>query len=196
MPKLFYQGHGSLRLTANDGRVIYIDPFAGEGYNLPADIILVSHDHFDHNQTGLCAKKENCKIITHENFQLVAKSDQLNFDGIQVMPVEANNKNHPPEKSFGFIITIDGIKIYVSGDTSKTAQMAGFAEMELDYAILCGDGFYNMGPEEAAECAEIIRAKNNIIYHVKPKFLFDREVAEKWTAPNKLIVEPGEEIEI
>ena len=45
MPKLFYQGHGSFRLTANDGRVIYVDPYAGEGYDLPADIILVSHQH-------------------------------------------------------------------------------------------------------------------------------------------------------
>ena len=196
MPKLFYQGHGSLRLTANDGRVIYIDPFAGEGYDLPADIILVSHDHFDHNQTDLCAKKENCQIITKENFQLVTESNQLNLNGIKIMAVDAYNKNHLPSKSAGFIITIDGVKVYVSGDTSKTAQMATFADMGLVYAILCGDGFYNMGPEEAAECAEIIRAKHNIIYHVKPKFLFDREIAEKWTVPNKLIVEPNEEIEL
>ena len=37
MPKLFYQGHGSFRLTANDGRMVYVDPFAGSGYDLPAD---------------------------------------------------------------------------------------------------------------------------------------------------------------
>ena len=94
----------------------------------------------------------------------------------------------------GFIITIDGVKIYAGGDTSKTTQMETFADMNLDYALLCGDGFYNMGLEEAAECARLIGAKHNIIIHVKPKALFDRELAEKWEAPNKLIIEPNEEI--
>jgi hypothetical protein len=53
-----------------------------------------------------------------------------------------------------------------------------------------------MGINEAAECAEIIGAKHNIIIHLKPGKLFDLEKAEAWTAPNKLIVEPGEEIEL
>jgi len=57
-----------------------------------------------------------------------------------------------------------------------------------------GDGFYNMGLEEAAECARLIKAKHNIIIHLKPKALFDRELAEKWDASNKLIIEPNEEI--
>ena len=40
---LLYQGHGSLRIVTSDKKVIYIDPYAGEGYDLPADLILVSH---------------------------------------------------------------------------------------------------------------------------------------------------------
>jgi len=51
-----------------------------------------------------------------------------------------------------------------------------------------------MGLEEAAECAHLIQAKKNIIIHLKPKALFDRGLAEQWTAPNKIIVEPNEEI--
>lgn len=43
MATLLYQGHGSLRLTTDSGKVIYIDPFAGEGYGAPADLILVTH---------------------------------------------------------------------------------------------------------------------------------------------------------
>lgn len=42
MAKLLYQGHGSLRLITDSGKVIYIDPFAGEGYDVPADLILVT----------------------------------------------------------------------------------------------------------------------------------------------------------
>ena len=41
--RILYQGHGSLRMTTGDGKVIYIDPYAGEGYDIPADLILVTH---------------------------------------------------------------------------------------------------------------------------------------------------------
>ena len=194
MPKLFYQGHGSFRLTANDGRIIYVDPFAGGGYNLPADIILVSHQHGDHNQVQLCAQKPDCRIITNEEALQCGKHNSFDVGGIKIQAVEAYNKNHDPAQCVGFIITIDGVKIYACGDTSKTEQMKTFAGMGLDYTILCGDGVYNMGLEDAAECARLIQAKHNIIIHLKPKELFDRELAEKWDAPNKIIIEPNEEI--
>ena len=48
MTELLYQGHGSYRLTSEHGAVVYIDPFAGEGYDKPADLVLVSHEHSDH----------------------------------------------------------------------------------------------------------------------------------------------------
>jgi len=196
MPKLFYQGHGSFRLTTNNGRTIYVDPFAGEGYHVPADIILVSHQHGDHNQVQLCAQKPDCIIISNVEALQGGKHNSFGIDGIKIQAVEAYNKNHNPVECVGFVITIDGVKIYACGDTSKTKQMETFAELGLDYALLCGDGFYNMGPDEAAECARLIKAKNNIIIHVKPKALFDREIAEKWDAPNKLIIEPNEEISL
>jgi|GEM_PF-557435 len=202
MPKLFYQGHGSFRLTANDGTVIYVDPYAGDGYDIPADVILVSHQHGDHNKIELVTKKEGCFVF--DNWDAQPKSlegsymachfddgDDITFEGVQ-----AYNKNHNSAECVGFIITIDGVKIYASGDTSKTEQMNTFADMKLDYAILCGDGVYNMNPEEAAECAKLINAKYNILIHVKPKALFDREIVEAWDAPNKIIIEPNEEISL
>jgi L-ascorbate metabolism protein UlaG (beta-lactamase superfamily) len=196
MPKLFYNGHGSFRLTANDGRVIYVDPYAGEGYDVPADIILVTHDHGDHNQVQLCTQKPDCRIITNEEALAGGKHNSFAINGVLVQAVEAGNKNHDPAQCVGYIITVDGVKIYASGDTSKTAQMETFADMKLDYAMLCGDGVYNMNPEEAAECAKLIGAKYNILIHVKPKELFDREIAEAWSAPNKIIIEPNGEISL
>jgi L-ascorbate metabolism protein UlaG (beta-lactamase superfamily) len=74
--------------------------------------------------------------------------------------------------------------------------MAGFAARELDWALLPMDGVYNMGPAEAAECARIIKAKHNIPIHMKPGELFDRSIAEAWEGPDKVIVEPGQEIEL
>ena len=195
MVKLLYQKHGSYRLTAGDGRIIYIDPYAGKGYDLPADIILVTHDHSDHNRIGKCAKKPDCRVITH--VEALAGGAHNNFDvnSILIQAVEAENKNHDPKKCVGYIITLDGIKIYASGDTSKTKQMEDFAALGIDYALFPCDGFFNMGLPEAAECARIIGAKHNIIIHAKPSESI-RKKAETWDAPNKLILEPGDEIEL
>jgi L-ascorbate metabolism protein UlaG (beta-lactamase superfamily) len=73
--------------------------------------------------------------------------------------------------------------------------METFAALELDYALFPGDGIFNMGLNEAAECAQLIGAKHNIIIHLKPGESV-RKKAEKWDAPNKLIVEPGQEIDL
>ena len=53
MAEIVFQGHGSFRMTTGEGTVVYIDPFAGEGYDAPADLILVSHEHSDHNKVEL-----------------------------------------------------------------------------------------------------------------------------------------------
>jgi len=193
MPKLLFQGHGSYRLTADDGRVIYVDPYKGKGYDMPADIILVTHQHRDHNQVKRCTQKPGCRIISNEEALANGKYNTFDIDGITVQAVEAMNKNHDPKQCVGFIITIDGVKIYASGDTSRTKQMEAFAAMKLDYALFAGDGLFNMGPDEAAECAKLIGARHNILIHLKPGESI-RKKGEKWGAPNKLIIEPGQEI--
>ena len=195
MPKLLFQGHGSLRLTADDERVIYIDPYKGKGYDLPADIILVTHQHSDHNRIKLCAQKTDCRIITNVEALAGGSHNSFDFGEIQIQAVEASNKNHDPKLCVGYIVTIDGVKLYASGDTSKTQQMESFSQLELDYALFPGDGIFNMGLEEAAECARISGAKHNILIHLKPGESY-RKKGEKWNAPNKLILEQGEEIEL
>ena len=202
MPKLYYQGHGSYRFTTSDGRIIYVDPYAGDGYDLPADLILVTHGHSDHNQIQLVTQKPDCRIITHEEALAGGKHNSFDVDAgshggsILIEAVEAKNIMHSHKHCVGYILSFDNLKIYCSCDTSKTEQMSEFAARELDYAIFCGDGAFNMGLKEAAECARLISAKHNIIIHLKPGALFDRAKAEKWDAPNKLIVEPGQEIDL
>ena len=196
MPKLLYQGHGSFRLKANDGVVVFIDPYAGSGYDLPADIILVSHQHDDHNQIKLITQKPGCTIISNVEALAGGKHNTFSVKGVGIEAVEAENKNHPIDQCVGFIVTIDGLKLYFSTDTSKTKQMASFAAKKLDYAFLCGDGFYNMSLEEAAECARLIGARYNVPVHVKPGELFDKTLAEKFNGPNRLIIEAGQEVEL
>jgi len=197
MPKLYYQGHGSYRITADDGRVLYIDPFAGDGYDKPADVILVTHGHSDHSQIQLVTQKPGCCVITHA--EALAGGRHNAFDlggGVTAEATEARNINHSPKQCVGYILTVDGVRIYCSGDTSKTEQMKSLAGRGLDYAVFCGDGVFNMGLKEAAECARLVGARHNIIVHLKPGSLFDRKKADKWDAPNKLLVEPGQEIEL
>jgi len=194
--KLLYQGHGSYRITAADGRVIYIDPYVGEGYDKPADILLVSHQHGDHNKTELVTQKPGCKVITNAEALAGGKHNTFDVSGIVIEAVEASNKNHNPAECVGFILTVDGIKIYIAADTSKTKSMASFAARKLDYALLPIDGHYNMDAKEAAECASLIGAKVNIPVHMKPGELFDRKLAEAFNAPGKRIVAAGEEIDL
>ncbi|MDR2204289.1 MAG: MBL fold metallo-hydrolase [Nitrososphaerota archaeon] len=196
MTKLLYQGHGSYRITTQNGQVIYVDPYAGEGYELPADIVLITHNHHDHNKIELITQKNGCKIITNKEALTNGQHNKFSIDNIEIEAVEAKNLMHNSKSCVGFIITIDGIQIYCSGDTSKTQQMQTFAKRKINYALLCGDGVFNMGLKEAAECAKLIDAKHNILIHVKPGKLFDLPKVQKWDAPNKLIVQPNEEIDL
>lgn len=195
MTRLLFQGHSSIRLTADDGRVIYIDPYKGKGYDQPADLILVTHQHHDHNKVNLCAKKPDCRIISNEEALEGGRHKSFDVDGIMIQAVEAANKRHDPDKCVGFIITIDGFTIYASVDTSLTGQMASFAALQLDYAFFPGDGVFNMGPDEAAECAQLVGARHSFLTHLMPGTSYSK-TAQEWAAPNKLIIVPGEEIEL
>ena len=196
MAKLLYQGHGSFRLVTKDGVVCYIDPYIGSGYDIPADLILVTHQHDDHNKLSLITQKPGCTVITNVEALAGGKHNTFSLLGMEIEAVEAANKNHPPDQCVGFIVTVDGKKIYFSGDTSKTKKMAELAAKKLDYAFLCCDGFYNMGLQEAAECARLIGAGKNVPVHMKPGELFDRTLAEQFEGPGRLILEDGEEVEL
>ena len=145
MPKLLYQGHGSYCLTANDGRVIYVDPYAGKkkDYALSADFILVTHQHSDHNKIKRVTQKPDCRVIS--NVEALADGKHNSFDlggGLTVEAVEASNAKHDPRECIGYILTLNGVKVYCSGDTSTTAQMESFAEKQLDYALFPTDGMF------------------------------------------------------
>ncbi len=197
--KLLYQGHASIRIVTSEGKVIYIDPFMGDGYDLPADLILMTHGHFDHTREDLITERnEDCAVITWEEGLLGGTYRSYNLEFVTVEAVDAGyNKNHDASECVGFVLTFpNGVKVYVSGDTSTTPGMAGLAYEELDYAFICCDGVYNMDAEEASDCAKVINAKHTIPYHTDPANSkgFDPEVAEKFKGPGKIILQPGEEL--
>jgi L-ascorbate metabolism protein UlaG (beta-lactamase superfamily) len=114
--------------------------------------------------------------------------------GVGIRAVPAYNSNHDRKQCVGYMLTLDGLKIYAAGDTSTTEEMKGYSSLGIDYALLPIDGVYNMDPAEASECAELIGAKHTIPIHMVPGELFDAQKAEKFTAKNRLIVKAGEEI--
>lgn len=205
MARMLYQGHGSYRFTLNDGTVVYIDPFAGEGYDLVANYIVITHEHPDHVMVHKVTCADDCAVLRAADFQPQPGDYQtFEFEGLRMSAVPACNANHPIDQCVGVVLEMDGVKFYASGDTSMTDAMRNgqLAQLQLDYAALPGDGFYNMGPEEATECAQLIGAKHTIPVHLVPvhdvnnAVLFDRATAEKFQVDGLLIVEPGQEIEL
>ena len=195
--KLLYQGHGSLRIITSEGKVIYVDPYAGEGYDLPADLILVTHGHSDHNAVNLIKNRnEGCQIITYK--EALVKGEYKTFD-LGYAAVEAvqagNNRNHNIKECVGWLITLSGgVSVYATGDTSTTDQMAELADRNIHYAFFVCDGRYNMDMDEAIACAKLVNAQHSIPYHMAPGKLFGQKRAELFEVPNRLIIPAGEEI--
>ena len=197
--KIYYQGHASMRIDTAEGKTIYVDPFIGDGYDVPADLILMTHGHYDHTQTKLIeTKNDGCETISWK--EAVVKGEHKTFDlgYVTVEAVEAGyNKNHNVKDCVGYILTFsNGVTLYLSGDTSTTPQMSELADRNLDYAFFCCDGVYNMDVDEAIECAKTVGAKHSIPYHMIPANQggFDQEVAESFDVEGRIIVRPGEEL--
>ncbi len=196
MARLLFQGHGSFRIISDSDAVIYVDPYAGAGYEEPADVILVTHQHGDHNQIQLPARKSTCVVIQEKD--ALQNGEYKNFDikRVKIRAVPAYNKNHDRSKCVGYILTVDDKNIYAAGDTSTTEEMKEYSSLHIDYALLPIDGVYNMNPVEASKCADLIGAKHTIPIHMAPGMLFDRHKAEQFKGKNRLIVSAGDEIKL
>lgn len=183
-------GHASMKIKTAEGVVIYIDPYYDGDYSEPADIILSTHEHHDHNEVGKPVRKADCRVLrvadtlnpdlTHNNFEI---------KGVKIETVTAGgNQNHHPDNAVGYLLSFDGLTIYHPGDTSKIPEMEALKDRDIDYAFFPIDGVYNMGPEEATECADMIGAKHNT-----PMHFFDADPM-KFVPKNLLRMKYGETI--
>lgn len=197
MSKLLYQGHGSYRITTNDGVVIYIDPYIGDGNNEEADIVLVTHEHSDHNRVELVKLKSDGVIIRQNNLKIGTIYYTTSIKGVSIEAVEAYNKNHNKANCVGYVLRFDGVSLYASGDTSMTDDMRNkLPKYNLDYALLPCDGIYNMDVDGAIECAKVIKARVSIPIHTNPSMLFDESIANKFIVKGRKIIKPNDEINL
>lgn len=164
-----YYGHASIGIEAL-GRHIYVDP-VGENIDWEeepdADLILVTHDHYDHLDTNAVA----CLTGKADGYTKLAVGTVIEpFDRISVEAVPAYNISpeqlsfHPKERGdAGYIITVAGKRIYVSGDTEDNEDV--LAIKDIDIAFVCCNKPYTMTVGQCANVVKSIRPAVFIPYH-------------------------------
>jgi len=181
--EITFIGHGSL-IFRMDNMNIFIDPVSGSGSyeKAPkADLILVTHDHYDHLDIDLIneLKTENTIIICNGTAAAKVKGsvafkagDTREIKDVKIEAVPAYNivnmrspgqPFHPKGVGVGFILSFGGKRFYVAGDTENTPEMK--ALKNIDIAFLPMNLPYTMTPEMVADAAKAFRPKVLYPYH-------------------------------
>ncbi len=172
--------HSSIKI--NKGRVIYIDPFKiDENYN-DADIIFITHDHYDHysekdiekvkkDDTVIIVPEELLTKVLRKGFRqdyiiTVAPNQKYMVEGIEFETVPAYNTSkqfHPKENEWvGYVIQIKGTRYYIAGDTDITEENK---KVKCDVALVPVGGTYTMDFKEAAYLINEIKPKIAVPIH-------------------------------
>ncbi|MEM3832129.1 MAG: MBL fold metallo-hydrolase [Thermoprotei archaeon] len=181
--KISWLGHDAFRLK--NSKVIYFDPYEISGRD-KADIILITHEHFDHMSIGDIKKiadqhtvivapsicGNDLKGLKVKEIKLVKPGDKINVENIEINAIPAYNVNkfrspgrvfHPKEDGrVGYIVMFDGVKIYHAGDTDLIPEMK---DLQPDIALIPVSGTYVMTADEAAEAVKTIKPKVAIPMH-------------------------------
>ena len=178
---IHWLGHDSFRLDGS--RTVYIDPWKLGAVAQPADLILVTHDHFDHfsprdiarlatprttliGPASVTAQVEGVAAVT------LSAGETATVGGVTVTAVPAYNidKFRRPGEEFhpraagglGYVVELDGRRIYHAGDTDAIPEMR---EVRCDVALLPVSGTFVMTAEEAAEACRMITAAAAVPMH-------------------------------
>jgi len=173
LKNISWLGHASFKIT-ND-KVLYIDPWKLKKED-KADIILITHPHYDHLSLEDISKiqtEDTIIVIPPDgasklkgNIKIVRPGDNLTIKGIDIKVVPAYNIKkdyHPKENGWvGFILNMKGTRIYHSGDTDFIPEMK---KIKVDIALLPIGGTYTMDVAEAVEAVKAINPKVVIPMH-------------------------------
>ena len=171
--KIVWLGHDGFRIDA--GKTIYFDPYQIEGGPV-ADLILVSHEHFDHcspedikkiqgPNTIIVTEKDSSKKLTGD-VRVMKPGDVLDLGDVKIEAVASYNtdKDFHPKKNgwLGFIVETEGVSVYHAGDADFIPEMK---DLDVDIAFLPVSGTYVMTAEQAVKAALAIRPKLAIPMH-------------------------------
>jgi len=171
--KIKWLGHDGFRIDA--GKTIYLDPYQIAG-GPTADLILISHEHFDHcsvedvakiqgSNTVIVTEKDSAKKLTGD-VRVLKPGDSLTVDDVNIQAVPPYNTDkdfHPQAKDWlGFIVETEGVKVYHAGDSDFIPEMK---DLEVDIALLPVSGTYVMRADQAVEAALAINPKLAIPMH-------------------------------
>ena len=172
--------HSSIRIKSK--KIIYIDPFnIKQNYN-DADIIFITHDHYDHysEEDIKKVKKEDTVIVAPEdlltkilkagfeknNIYLVEPSKEYIVKEIKFQTIPAYNLEkqfHPRKNNWvGYVLEIEGFKYYIAGDTDITPENL---KIKCDIAFVPVGGTYTMNFKEAAHLINTIKPRVAIPIH-------------------------------
>ena len=177
--------HASIRMEY-DGKEFEIDPVTKLGNRtidytaMPkADYILVTHEHGDHFDRAAIKtlSGEGTKLITNKRCAEMIGYGQVMVNGdvtkiakditIEAVPAynttEGRQQFHPKGRDNGYIITVDGLRIYVAGDTEDIPEMT--AIKDIDVAFMPCNQPYTMTPEQLVKAARIVKPKVLFPYH-------------------------------
>lgn len=171
-----------------DGRTIYVDPVTQlrertvDYSALPkADIILVTHEHFDHYDTAAIRQLTTNKtklIMNPRCVELYGSGTAMKngdkrrlAEGITLVAVPAYNTTeghlqfHPKGRDNGYILNIGSLRLYIAGDTEDIPEMADLKDIDIDIAFLPCNQPYTMTPEQLVNAAKIVKPKVLFPYH-------------------------------
>ena len=171
----------SIRISSSSG-AIYIDTFKMNEAPHDAEYILITHDHYDHFSPEDIEKVANKKTILVVPEKMRSKADKISgmvkrietvspgikteIDGLGIEAVPSYNilkPFHPKSAGWvGYILNIDGERIYIAGDTDLTKEAK---EVKCDIALIPIGGTYTMDAKKAAELVNIIKPKTVIPTH-------------------------------
>lgn len=178
-----FLGHGTLMMTF-EGKTIHVDPYgevADYGTLPKADLVLVTHDHYDH--MDLEALKSILRPDTDvvgsracagklRNAVIMNNGDTRTVMGLKIEAVPAYNlvhkrpdggPYHPKGDGNGYIVTFGDKRVYIAGDTENNSEMK--ALKDIDVAFLPMNLPYTMTPQMVADSAKAFRPKILYPYH-------------------------------